>query len=316
MTQQPFNAAALHGAVDLSSLARSAAPAGADSSPAGAGGSGVVIEATDANFEPIIAASVRVPAVLVLWSSRQPASKSFVDVVAGVARSYEGRFQLVSVDIDHSPQIEQAFQAQGVPVTVGLLQGQPVPLFAGVQSEAHVRAYVDELLKLAVSNGVTGRIPMGEQDAPAGEDAEGEAVEPALPPLHQEAYDAIERDDLEGAADAYGRALAADPADDDAKLGLAQVKLMKRTAGVDLVAARAAAAAAPTEVAAQTLVADLDLLGGHIEDAFVRLIDLVRVTAGDERNAAREHLLMLFEVVGSADERVKKARGALMSALF
>ena len=91
---------------------------------------------------------------------------------------------------------------------------------------------------------------------------------------------------------------------------------MQRTAGVDDKAARAAAAAAPTDIAAQMLVADLDVLGGHIEDAFTRLIDLVRVSGGDERDTVREHLVELFAVVGAHDERVQKARRSLMSALF
>ena len=91
---------------------------------------------------------------------------------------------------------------------------------------------------------------------------------------------------------------------------------MQRTAGVDLAAARAAAAADPADVDAQILVADLDLLGGHVEDAFVRLIDTVRVTGDADRNKAREHLVELFEVVGTGDERVVKARKSLMSALF
>ena len=99
-------------------------------------------------------------------------------------------------------------------------------------------------------------------------------------------------------------------------LGLAQVKLMQRTADADLAAARAAAAADPTDVPAQTLVADLDLLGGHVEDAFSRLVETVRNTSGDERNAAREHLLELFQVIGAGDERVVRARRALTSALF
>jgi putative thioredoxin len=63
-------------------------------------------------------------------------------------------------------------------------------------------------------------------------------------------------------------------------------------------------------------VADLDLLGGHVEDAFARLLDLVRRSSGDERDRARTHLLDLFAVVGNADERVRKGRTALMSALF
>ena len=91
---------------------------------------------------------------------------------------------------------------------------------------------------------------------------------------------------------------------------------MQRTEGVDHAAARAVAAAAPTDVDAQLVVADLDVLGGHIKDAFVRLIDLVRLTVDAERNRVREHLLELFDIVGPIDERVAKARKALMSALF
>ena len=93
-------------------------------------------------------------------------------------------------------------------------------------------------------------------------------------------------------------------------------KVLQRTQGVDLAAARAAAAANPDDVDAQTLVADLDMLGGHVEDAFVRLVELVRRTAGDERNQAREHLLGLFAAVGNDDPRVLKGRQGLASALF
>jgi putative thioredoxin len=246
--------------------------------------------------------------VVVLWSARLPASADFVEVLASVTASYEGRFQLVSVNVDANPGLLQAFQVQSVPVTLGLVAGQPVPLFAGAQSPEQVRVYIDELLKLAAEHSVTGRVapPAPEQ----------EQVEPELPPLHQEAFDAIERNDLDAAADAYTRALAANPADDDAAVGLAQVKLMARTADVDQKAARDAAAAAPNDIAAQMLVADLDVSGGHVEDAFTRLIDLVRVTGAEERETVREHLVELFAVVGSHDERVQKARRALMSALF
>lgn len=303
MTSQPFSSAALRGAVDLSTLNPPTPPAGA-----GSAGNGLLIQGTDAGFQAIVSATDGVPHVLVLWSQRSPASADFVEVLASVAASYQGRFQLVAVDVDTNPGLLQAFQVQSVPVTLGLVAGQPVPLFAGALSTEQVGAYVDELLKLAAEHGVTGRVAV-----PAPVEAE---VEPPLPPLHQEAYDAIERDDLDAAAEAYTQALAQNPSDADATIGLAQVKLMQRTAGVDLEAARAAAAAAPTDAAAQMLVADLDVLGGHVEDAFTRLIDTVRATEGDDREAVREHLVELFGVVGAQDERVQKARRALMSALF
>ncbi|HEY8822239.1 MAG TPA: tetratricopeptide repeat protein [Dermatophilaceae bacterium] len=302
MTSHPISAAALRGAVDLSALGAATPAAGA------AGSDGLVIEGTDAGFQAIVTGTQKVPAVVVLWSQRLPASGDFVDVLASAAASYEGRVQVVSIDVDANPALLQAFQVQSVPVTLGLVAGQPVPLFTGVQPVEQVRSYIDELLKLAAEHGVTGRIAV---TAPTEADAE-----PELSPLHQQAFDAIERDDLDAAAAAYAEALAQNPADDEATAGLAQVRLMQRTAGVDPQAARASAAQAPTDIDAQMLVADLDVLGGHVEDAFVRLIDTVRATEGDERNTVREHLIELFSVVGTHDERVQKARRALMSALF
>ena len=302
MTSHPTSSASFRGAVDLSTLRQSTPAAGPGA------GNGLVLEGTDGGFQAIVTGTQKVPAVVVLWSQRMPASADFVQVVASVAASYEGRLQVVSVDVDVNPGLLQAFQVQSVPMTLGLVAGQPVPLFSGAQSAEQVRVYVDELLKLAAEHGVTGRVAL---------EASGEAeVEPELSPLHQEAFDAIERDDLDAAAAAYTKALALNPADGDAAVGLAQVKLMQRTAGVDLQAARAAAAEDPTDVAAQMLMADLDVLGGHVEDAFVRLIDTVRATEGDERDTVREHLVELFAVVGAHDERVLKARRALMSALF
>ncbi len=94
------------------------------------------------------------------------------------------------------------------------------------------------------------------------------------------------------------------------------MRLLERTSGADLGAAREAAAADPSDLDAAFLVADLDLLGGHVEDAFTRLLDLVRSTAGEDRDRVRTRLLELFTVVGNHDERVRKGRTALMSALF
>ena len=324
MSQQPFTAAALRGAVDLSSLKRPAQPAGPASgggpAPTTSGGTaGVIVEGSDAALRDIIAASARHPVVLVLWSSRLAETATFVDTAKRVAQRYGGRFQLVTVDVDGNPATLQAFQVQAVPVSFALIQGQPVPLFEGAQPEAQFAAVIDQVLALATQNGITGTVAAGPED-PDGPEADngGEQADAAvpLPPLHQKAFDAIEAGELDEAADAYREALAQNPADEDAKLGLAQVGLLQRTAGVDLAAARAAAADAPTDVDAQILVADLDLLGGHVDDAFLRLVDTVRVTSDADRNKAREHLVELFDVVGPADERVVKARKALMSALF
>ncbi|ROP43851.1 tetratricopeptide repeat protein [Pseudokineococcus lusitanus] len=306
----------VRGAVDLSGLGRPA-PAPAAAGPAGGGGaeggaSGLVVAVTEANFREVVEGSTSVPVVVVLSSPRaQGAADLAADLRAAVAAD-AGRWLLAEVDADASPQIAAAFQVQTVPAVLALVAGQPVPLFQGVLPAEQVRQYLDALLDLAQRQGVTGRL-----DGGAGDGAEDEGpIEPPLPPLHQEAYDAIERDDLDAAADAYRRALAEAPADEDARLGLAQVELLRRTSGVDLQQARAAAAADAADVDAALLVADLDVLGGHVEDAFRRLVATVRATSGDERDRVRVRLVELFEVVGAADPRVVAARRALASALF
>jgi putative thioredoxin len=316
MSQPTFNP---YGAVDLSTLARPAGapggpggPAGPGAAPAGPGTpvAGLVVDVTEAQFqERVIEVSMTVPVVIDFWADWCGPCKQLSPVLERLAEAGGGRWVLAKVDLDANPRLGQAFQVQSIPAVFAVVKGQPVPLFQGAYPEAEVARYLDELLRVAEANGVTGWAQVGE----ATDEPEAEAV---VDPRYDAAYDAIERGDLDAAAAAYTQALKENPADSDAELGLAQVGLMQRTHGADLQTARAAAAQNPTDVAAQTLVADLDVLGGHVEDAFLRLVDLVRATSGEDREAAREHLLQLFSVVGTHDERVRKARTALMSALF
>ena len=138
---------------------------------------------------------------------------------------------------------------------------------------------------------------------------------PTVDPRYAAAQDALGDGDIDRAVEEYQKLVTANPADAEAAAGLAMAKLLQRTQGVDLNTARAAAAANPDDVDAQTMVADLDMLGGHVEDAFIRLIELVRRTSGDDRNKAREHLIGLFGAVGNDDPRVLKGRQSLASAL-
>jgi putative thioredoxin len=199
-----------------------------------------------------------------------------------------------------------------VPTVVAVLQGQPLPLFQGAADEQQIRSVLDQVLAAAEQNGVTGRAPGA---APASGEPEPEA-EPPLPPLHQEAYDAIERDDLDAAAEAYAKALRQDPKDSDATAGLAQVRLMQRTHDADLATVRQAAAEAPSDVDAALAVADLDMLGGKVDDAFARLLDLLPEVDADGKEKIRVRLLELFEVAGTTDPRVSKARKRLAISLY
>lgn len=301
----------LRGAVDLSGLGRAPQQAATTGGAAGGAPAGAaVVTVTEESFQQVVEQSTQVPVVIALSSARAQGADDLAAVLRRLAAADAGRWLLGEVDADRHPRIAQAFQVETVPAVLAVVAGQPVPLFQGVLPEEQVRQYLDALLDLAARQGVTGRLDV--EGAPA----EEEAPEPPLPPLHQEAFDAIERDDLDAAADAYRRALLESPADEDARVGLAQVELLRRAGRADLQTARDAAAADPSDVDAALLVADLDVLGGHVEDAFARLVQTVRTTSGDERERVRARLVELFEVVGATDPRVMSARRALASALF
>lgn len=302
------------GAVDLSALNRPQSPPPGEPGGAPSAG-GYVVDVTDANFQQVVQDSTQYPVVVLLWMPTDQANADLATLLGRIADEYAGRFLLGRVDVQASPQIAAAFQAQGVPTVVAVLQGQPLPLFAGAASEEQVRGVLDQVLAAAEQNGVTGRAP-SQGGAP---DADQPAAEPEpepLPPLHQEAYDAIERDDLEAAAAAYERAIKQDPKDVDAVAGLAQVRLMQRTQGADLQQVRAAAAGAPGDVDAQLAVADMDMLGGKVDDALGRLLELLPTADADAKEKLRARLVEYFEVVGATDPRVAKARRHLAMYLY
>lgn len=216
---------------------------------------------------------------------------------------------LARVDVDASPSLAQALGAQAVPLVVAILSGQPVPLFQGTADEADVRRYFDQLITAAVQSGVTGRAePTG--DVPGGDETD------APDPRFTAADDALAAGDIEAAIAEYERLQTKSPADVEIAERLAGVRLIARTREVDLQAARTAAAEAPDDVDAQFVVADLDISGGHVDDAFSRLIGLITRVAGDDRERVRARLVELFTVVGVTDPRVVQARRALASALF
>ena len=326
MTQQPFSRP---GAVDLSGLKRSApsqpapsqpapgAPAPGGAAPAGGAGGGgsYSVTVTEQNFQQTVEASVTAPVVLVFHSSsRSPESGTYAGQVAAAGETYEGRFLVGTVDVDTSPGIAQALQITQVPVLMVLVDGRPAmqPL-PGVLRPDEINTLFQQLGQQLTAQGITGRHQPRGSDAAQAEDGDGE---PKVDPRYAAAQAALEANDIDTAVAEYQKLVDANPADSEAAAGLAMAKVLQRTQGVDLNAAREAAAANPDDVDAQTLVADLDLLGGHVEDAFNRLVDLVRRTSGDDRDKAREHLLGLFAAVGNEDPRVLAGRQKLASALF
>ncbi|MFG1811295.1 tetratricopeptide repeat protein [Streptomyces sp. NPDC049040] len=289
--------------------------AGADATTA----SPLVIEVTEATFESdVLERSAEVPVVISFWADQAEQSKQLNEVLERLAGEYRGRFVLATAEVYANQMLFQQFGVQGVPAVFAVLAGQAMPLFQGLAPEDQVTEVLDQLIAVAEQRfGIVGA------DVDPGAAAPAQAQEPAppRPATPQElaltaAHDALDAGDLSGAIRAYRDVLADEPANAEAKLGLAQAELLDRVQGVDQQAARKAAADAPGDVQAQLTAADLDLVGGHVEDAFGRLVDTVRRTFGDERDTVRVRLLELFEVIGPDDPRVGSARTALARVLF
>lgn len=322
MTQQPFSRP---GAIDLSALKRSApaTPGGAagttqpggtgqGAAQTGAAGSSYAVQVSEQSFQEVLEASMNAPVLLAFYSrTRMPESGQLADDLQTLSDEFEGRFLVGLVDIDAAPQIAQAMQIPSIPLVVAVIDGRPMPLMQDVVPLDQLRVHLTQVVQQLTTQGITGR----HKPRTGAAAAEGETA-PEADPRYAAAQDALGEGDIDRAVAEYQKLVDANPADVEAAAGLAMAKVLQRTQGVDLNAARAAAAEAPDDVDAQTLVADLDMLGGHVDDAFNRLVELVRRTSGDDRTRARDHLLALFAAVGNDDARVLRGRQNLASALF
>lgn len=324
------------GGVDLSHLAarhqaQAQAAANGQAGPGGAAAPGapgsssqtvdvpsLVLDVTDATFEQVAQLSAVVPVVIDLWAEWCQPCKTLGPILEQLTREFGGQLMLAKVDVDSNPGIAQAFQAQSIPTVVALVAGRPVPLFQGAMPEAQVRDYFNQLLQLAAQQGVTGRVSAPDtQQAVGGAGAEPAApAEPEIPEAHRAAVEAGENGDFATAIAEWESVLKKAPADAEARAALVQVKLLHRLQGYSIDEIRTAAGSNPKDVEAQMRVADLDVSGGHVEDGFLRLLDLFTEQDAAGRTQIRERLLELFEVVGVVDPRVIAARGQLANLMY
>ena len=238
------------------------------------------------------------PVIILMWSPRSSESVEMIKTLGKLETDYNGAFALARVDVDANPEVGQAFQTKSVPYAVAIIAEQMVPLFEQSYPEAQVKMVIDKVLTLASEQGI------------------GEAPAEQIEPEETEALDALESGDYIKAEAAYKKWLARKPAENLAKLGLAQTQLLIRTEGLDLNAVVAQSALTPTDVDLQLRAADVEIVNGGVEAAFSRLLHTIKATTGDERTKIKNHLLQLFALVDPSDPRLAAARKELASALF
>ncbi|GII30971.1 tetratricopeptide repeat protein [Planotetraspora mira] len=295
----------LYGAVDLGAR-KQALEAQARREAEGPGATPDVIEATSATFNSdVVERSMSVPVIVEATVPRAEQVQQFSYTLEKLAAEAAGAWLLARVDVEANPDLAQALRMRAIPTVYLAFQGQLMPLFEGPLPEAQLRQALEQVFEQL---GVELAEAAPEQE----EGGEAERVDPDL----LAADEAMDKGDLDAAAAAYERLRAKSPDDEAAKIGLAGVGLLRRTQDLDAADVMRRATADPADVDVHIQAADLETLDGKVDDAFDRLVALVRRTNGADRDKARRHLLSLFDALPAEDPSVSKARRNLANALF
>ena len=255
----------------------------------------VTVENLNSDILPL---SLIRPVIVLMWSPRSVESQEMLNTLGKLESQYQAKWSLARVNIDTHPEIAQAFQTKNVPYAVAIIAEQMVPLFEQAYPEAQVRLVIDKVLTLSAKQGI------------------GEAPVEQVEPEEEEAMLALESGDYAGAEVAYKKWLSRKPNESLAKLGLAQTQLLMRTEGLELNKIVEESKKSPQDIDLQLKAADIEIVNGGVEEAFSRLLTLIKASAGDDKNKVKTHLISLFELVDQGDPRLISARKELASSIF
>jgi putative thioredoxin len=255
----------------------------------------VTVENLNSNILPL---SLVRPVIVLMWSPRSIESQEMITTLGKLETEYQAAWSLAHVNIDTHPEIAQAFQTKNVPYAVAIIAEQMVPLFEQAYPEAQVRLVIDKVLTLSSQQGV------------------GDAPVEQMEPEEDEALKALEAGEYATAEMAYKKWLSRKPNENLAKLGLAQVQLLIRTEGLDLNQIIEESKKSPDNIELQLKAADVEIVNGGVDTAFLRMLTLIKALSGEDKNKAKTHLLNLFALVDQADPRLIAARKELASAIF
>ena len=265
--------------------------------------SSLIPEATVENFmDSYVAVSKTKPVVLLAYSPRSKASIDLRDLIYSMSEEDKQSWIFGAINSDTQPQLAQALQIQSVPMAIAFIDEQPLALFDRVYPREQIALVIAKLFEVAKERGLNVTVP--------------EVKETPLEPEEAAALSALENGDYSGAAMAYRNWLQRKPDEAMAKIGLAQCELMIRVAGLNPAMAISDADKHLGDLTKQLMASDIEIVQGQQKRAFERLVTFVRNSSGDDRKKAKEHLLLLFELVDPSDPDLIRARSELASALF
>jgi putative thioredoxin len=234
--------------------------------------------------------------VVDLWAAWCGPCRLIGPILEKVADERKGAFLLAKLDVDANPYTAGQFGVQSIPTVIAFKDGRPVDGFIGAIPEAMVNQFVDKLLPTEAD--------LGAQEA-----------------LEQE----IEGD-LSDAEAKYREALASDPANRDAQLGLGRIlaetgrdEEARQTVMPLLPDPEAERVLAALEVASWASLAEPGTLASAkrlaAQGRFTEALDGMIGALRDDPDARRA-MLDVFAVLGEEEPLVAEYRRKLANALF
>ena len=269
-----------------------------------------VFDVDEVEFQAkVIERSHETPVVVDFWAGWCAPCRTLGPMLEAAVVARAGEVLLAKVDVDRNPGLAQAFRVQGIPQVIGFRDGKPAAQFTGAVPPQQLEEFLGELVPSEADRAVVRARALAPDEA---ETELRHALE--LDPSHREAAVGLAELVLDRDPDEALALVEPHRPDPAAEAVVTRVQLATDGHGdVDALRARLEENGADDATLLE-LGRALAARGEH-DEAIERLLAAVEL-GGEARDAAREQLVRLFDLLGSDDERVRAARPRLARALF
>lgn len=280
-----------------------------------------MIDATLATFgRDVLEASREAPVLVDFWAPWCGPCRVLGPALEKLELEYAGRWKLAKVNSDENPELSAQFQVRSIPFVVAFRDGKPVAQFLGAQPEGALRAFIDRLIPSPSQfEHRKAREALAQGNAPLAEghlkgalalDASNDAARLDLVGL---ALDRADRGEARRHFDMLTAKATLEPAYEPVRTRL---EALERTESLPpLEALEHRVAANPADLQARLDLAERHIAANAFAPALEQLLEIVRRDRKFGDDIGRNKMLAVFDM-GANEELVSEYRRKLSSALY